>query len=182
MIGIFGGSFNPVHCGHIQLAQAIVDQSIVDEVWLTLSPLNPLKADSRELASDADRMAMLQLAVKDHKGLKACDIELTMPRPSYTIDTLRRLEQMYPDEKFRLIIGSDNLLIFNRWRASEELMRDFKPIVYPRPGYEAEGCIDVPQFDISSTEVRERIRRGEDVNNLVPAEVSDYIRTHHLYV
>ena len=103
--GIFGGSFNPVHNGHIALAKAIVERGIVDEVWLSLSPQNPLKDHPEELVDDADRLAMLRLATNGIKGLEVCDIELSLPRPSYTINTLRALSRQYPRNRFRLIIG-----------------------------------------------------------------------------
>ncbi len=180
-VGIFGGSFNPVHNGHIALARVIVDKGIVDEIWLTLSPMNPLKSDSTELLDDQTRLQMLQLATEGIRGLRVCDIELSLPRPSYTINTLLALSRQHPGIKFRLVIGSDNMLIFNRWKSHEEIKRLFPPIVYPRPGYPAPEALDLPVSPISSTLVRETIRKGEDVNNLVPPKVNRYIREHGLY-
>lgn len=180
-IGIFGGSFNPVHNGHIELAKALVRTGIVDSVWLTLSPLNPLKAHPEELVSDSARLDMLRLATEGVPGLNVCDIELSLPRPSYTINTLRTLSEKYPDTKFRLIIGSDNMLIFDRWKDHEEIMRRFTPIVYPRPGYPYEDTVDLPVYDISSTFIRQQIRSGGTVDTLLPPEVINYIRRHGLY-
>lgn len=129
--GIFGGSFNPVHNGHIILAKALVGNGLVDEVWLTLSPLNPLKANPSELVSDIMRLDMLHLAAHGVPGLRVCDIELSLPRPSYTINTLRALSAAYPSTDFRLVIGSDNMLIFDRWKCHEEIMRDYPPLSIP---------------------------------------------------
>ena len=163
--GIFGGSFNPVHNGHIILAKALVGNGLVDEVWLTLSPLNPLKANPSELVSDIMRLDMLHLAAHGVPGLRVCDIELSLPRPSYTINTLRALSAAYPSTDFRLVIGSDN----------------YPPIVYPRPGYPCPGTIDLPQYDISSTIIRERLCKGESVDGMLPPQVINYISRHGLY-
>lgn len=180
--GIFGGSFNPVHKGHTELADALVSRGIVDSVWLTLSPLNPLKANPEELADDADRLNMLRLATKGIPGLEICDIELTMPRPSYTIDTLRALDNIYPSMTFRLIIGSDNMLIFDQWKDHDTILRNYKPIVYPRPGYPCSEAIgDLPEFPVSSTGIRELIRNGSNVSHLLSPAVIDYIYEKKLY-
>ena len=181
-IGIFSGSFNPVHNGHIRLAQAVADSGAVDSVWLTLSPANPLKEHPEELISDADRWAMLQLAVEGHPALHACDVELSMPRPSYTIDTLTKLSHDFPQHKFRLMIGADNMLIFDKWKNHDEILARFSPIVYPRPGYECEVCDNsLPTFDVSSTEIRRAIAAGLPANNLLPEKVYNYILSHNLY-
>ena len=145
-VGIFGGSFNPVHNGHIALARVIIDHGIADEVWLTLSPLNPLKSGSTELLDDQIRLQMLQLATEGIPGLRVCDIELSLPRPSYTINTLLTLSHMHPGIQFRLVIGSDNMLIFNRWKSNEEIKRSYiqglativrKPLIYRFLRYQA---------------------------------------------
>lgn len=188
-IGIFGGSFNPPHVGHIALAEAIVKADLVDEVWMVLSPLNPFKQTDGSLAPDSDRMAMLRLAVDGHPSLKASDIELTMPRPNYTINTMERLRALNPDCRFRLIIGQDNWQAFDRWRDADTLRRLYSPIVYRRAGADgrtgdivgAETLSDAPLLPVSSTQIRERIACGLPVNNMVPPAVYRYIREHHLY-
>jgi len=180
-VGVFGGSFNPVHNGHIALAEAIVGKGIVDEVWLTLSPLNPLKEHPDELVSDTDRMEMLRLATEGIPGLRACDIELSLPRPSYTINTLHALSAAYPDVRFRLVMGADNRIIFNKWKSHEEIERLYRPIVYPRPGFQCHEALDLDLYDISSTEIRRRVKTGESLNNLIPTGVLNYIRSHNLY-
>ncbi|MCM1310533.1 MAG: nicotinate (nicotinamide) nucleotide adenylyltransferase [Bacteroides sp.] len=181
--GIFGGTFNPVHKGHIALAQWLVDTGIYDEVWLTLSPANPLKND-RPGASDTDRKEMLKLACEGHNRLKPCFAEFDMPRPSYTVNTLRRLAEKYPDRQFSLIIGADNWQIFSRWREPQAIISDFGITIYPRPGYDVATpqpngvtyAADAPQCAVSSSE----IRAGLDTT-LLDTKVKEYISAHNLY-
>ncbi len=180
-VGIFGGSFNPVHNGHIALARTIIQRELADEVWLTLSPLNPLKQNPEELLDDHYRLEMLQLATEGIPGLRVCDIELSLPRPSYTINTLLTLSRRHPGIDFRLIIGSDNMLVFDKWKSSDEIRRLFQPIVYPRPGYACSEALDLPLSPVSSTLVRERLRKGENVDDLIPPQVHRYIQEHKLY-
>lgn len=181
-VGVLGGSFNPVHLGHISLAREIVKRRVVDEVWMVLSPVNPLKAASADLAPDADRWAMLQLACEGVEGVKACDVELWLPKPNYTADTLRHLSREHPELQFRLIIGADNMQIFNRWREPDYILANFTPIVYPRPGYPEDGAMHgMAEYAISSTVIREKIFRGEPVNKFLCEAVIEYIRGHGLY-
>lgn len=195
-IGIYSGSFNPVHQGHVALCDYLVREGMVDEVWLIRSPLNPLKASSAQtLAPDADRQQMLEAAIRGHEGLRVCCIEDELPRPNYTVNTLSALQQQCPEAEFHLIIGADNWLIFDHWRAFDEILHRFHLIVYPRPGYEdpasaaisSQLCtqhvrfaLDAPQFDVSSTLIREAIRAGKQPVMLDEC-VSDYIRQHALY-
>lgn len=193
-IGILGGSFNPVHIGHVMLADYIAqcaEADPIDEVWLMLSPLNPLKVSPGELVPENDRMAMLRLACAMSPRLKACDIELSMPRPSYTIDSLQALARAYPSCRFSLIIGSDNWAIFDRWRNSREIIERFSPVIYPRPGYGVDAATlpegvslipDAPVTDISSTMLRRAIAAGKDMTCFLPAGVADYIRLNNLYI
>lgn len=187
-IGILGGSFNPVHIGHMMLASYLKQFAGLDEVWLTLSPLNPLKADSTEIIPDLMRLKMLEIAIDGSSGLNVCDYELSMPRPSYTINTLRYLAKRYPRHSFKLIIGSDNWKIFDQWKDYEEILSDFGVIVYPRPGYPVgnvyEDGVDVvkaPTADISSTFIRKAIARGKDMNFFLPGGVFKYIKENKLY-
>lgn len=187
-IGILGGSFNPVHIGHMILASYLSQWGYVDEVWLTLSPRNPLKAPS-ELIPDLRRLAMLNIAVKGSDNIDICDIELSMPRPSYTVRTLELLRERNPDKKFKLIIGSDNWRNFDRWREPQKILDEFGVIVYLRPGYpvaksNVEGLeiANAPLLDISSTFVRQAISRGRDMNYFLPAGVYKYIKDNKLYV
>lgn len=186
-VALFGGSFDPVHAAHLMLAQYVAEFCGFDEVWLNLSPANPLKEGPRH-ASDADRLKMLAVAVGNHPRLKICSVELMMPRPSYTINTLRRLSEKCPDTDFTLLIGTDQLAQFDRWRSWEEILRDYGVAVYPRDGYDIpsplpEGVtlIDAPHLEVSSTFIRDAIRDGRDVNFFLPPGVYNYILTHNLY-
>ncbi len=193
-IGIYSGSFNPVHEGHIALCDYLVKEGVVDEVWLIRSPLNPLKAQAANtLAPDEDRQKMLELAIAGHRGLKVCCIEDTLPRPNYSVNTLQALQRLFPGEEFHLIVGMDNWLIFDRWRAYDTILTDFHLIVYPRPGYEPETIealkdltanvrfVDAPQYDISSTEIREAIAH-EEKSKLTDQKVLNYIKEKSLYI
>ena len=163
-IGIYGGSFNPVHFGHVGLAKWVIEHTDLDELWLLVTPNNPLKpADS--LAPEQERLAAVQEAVKDLPHVKASDFEFHLPRPSYTANTLRALQETYPDDEFTLVIGEDNLAIFDRWREHEYILSHFRVLVYPRhgvrnqeSGVRTDGRVvflkDAPYFDISSTELR----------------------------
>ena len=174
-IGIYGGSFNPVHFGHIGLAKWIIENSDLDELWFLVSPNNPLKS-VQSLAPEQERLAAVQQAIQDIPRLKASDFEFALPRPSYTANTLRALQQAYPDYEFTLIIGEDNLSIFHQWREYEFILANFRLFVYPRHTKEPHNASDIqnnpstqwsglpvkdlqflsgaPYFDISSTEIR----------------------------
>ena len=192
-IGIYSGSFNPVHEGHIALCDYLVQEGVVDEVWLIRSPLNPLKVNAADtLAPDEDRQKMLELAIAGHRGLKVCCIEDTLPKPNYTVNTLQALQKLFPGEEFHLIVGMDNWLIFDRWKAYDTILTDFHLVVYPRPGYEMAEVealqafvgrvrfVDAPLYDISSTEIREAIAQGKKPQ-LVDEKVLTYIKAHTLY-
>lgn len=193
-IGIFGGTFDPPHAGHLAVACAALRQGEADEVWLMVSPQNPLK-QGRRMSAEADRLAMARLAVDSlpddlRSRIKVSDYETHLPRPSYTVATLRSLRKDYPGCRFRLIVGGDNLESFGRWREPEEILRDYGLIVYPRPGEEATsasnlpaGCVilrDVPLKGESSTSIRRAIACGEEPQGLPPG-VADYIKQKGLY-
>ena len=166
-IGIYGGSFNPVHFGHVGLAKWVIENTDLDELWLLVSPNNPLKPAGL-LAPEEERLAAVRDAIKGIEGLKASDFEFSLPRPSYTANTLRELQKAYPEHEFTLVIGEDNLAIFDRWREYEYILANFRIFVYPRHGSEksqisnfksktAKDIVylkDAPYFDISSTELR----------------------------
>lgn len=167
-IGIFGGSFNPIHTGHTRLGQWLVRKNYVDELWFMVSPLNPLKQNSTELLPDGLRLQLAQLAVEGKAGLRVSDFEMHLPRPSYMVHTLAQLRQAYPQHEFLLIIGADNWLRFNQWRNSEEIMLHHRLLVYPRPGYALDtasmpqgvSLVATPLFNISSTQIRQAIAHG----------------------
>ena len=165
-VGIFGGSFNPIHCGHIALAQAVLRQCRLDEVWVMVSPQNPLKRNDTDLLDDGLRLEMAQKALEDIDGIVACDYEFRMPKPSYTWNTLQHLSEDYPDYRFYLLIGSDNWAHFQRWRHWKDILWHHDVIVYPRDQYR--GTIEVPLLPVSSTEIRKRVRARQNISGLVP--------------
>lgn len=173
-IGIFGGSFNPIHCGHIALAKEILRQTELEEIWLMVSPQNPLKQESSDLLDDDLRFELAQKALVDIEGIEACDYEFHLPKPSYTWNTLRHLREDYPDCAFTLLIGGDNWERFDRWYHWKDILRNHDVIVYPRDGQA--GTIEADLLPVSSTEIRERVRRGESIEGLVPDIIIDEVK------
>ncbi|MDE6556515.1 MAG: nicotinate-nucleotide adenylyltransferase [Duncaniella sp.] len=187
-IGILGGSFNPGQIGHLMLASFVKQFGGFDEVWLMLSPLNPLKVGSADLIPDVMRLKMLDIAIGNFPGIKVNDIELSMPRPSYTINTLRYLSKRYPRHQFKLIIGADNWKVFDQWKDSDIILVKWGVLIYPRPGYpigqvfvDGAEVIKAPIADISSTFLRKALARGKDMTYFLPAGVYDYIKENKLY-
>jgi nicotinate-nucleotide adenylyltransferase len=166
--GIFGGSFNPIHNGHIALAKAALEQCGLDEVWLMVSPQNPLKQET-DLLADNLRYEMVQQALQDVDGIVASDYEFHLPKPSYTWNTLQHLSKDYPNRQFTLIIGGDNWAHFERWRRWKDILRHYNVAVYPRDQYI--GTFDAPLLDVSSTEIRQRIASGEGIQGMVPDSI-----------
>lgn len=164
-VGIYGGSFNPVHFGHVGLAKWVIENTDLDELWLLVSPNNPLKPAGL-LAPEEERLAAVREAIRDIPGLVASDFEFSLPRPSYTANTLRELQKAYPQHEFTLVIGEDNLAIFDQWKEYEFIAKTFRIFVYPRKGTmsNVQSPIsnfknitfleDAPLFDISSTAIR----------------------------
>ncbi len=177
-IGIFGGSFNPIHNGHIALAQAVLRQCGLDEVWLMVSPQNPLKRYDSDLLDDHLRFEMAQQALESVEGVKACDYEFRLPKPSYTWNTLQHLSRDYPDDRFCLLIGGDNWAHFQRWRHWKDILHKHDVIVYPRGQYI--GTIDVPLLNVSSTEIRQKVNMGADISGLVPASIIPLVQRYYL--
>jgi len=185
--GIFGGSFNPIHTGHISLAERILTEARLGEVWFVVSPLNPFKRNADDLLADDKRLEMTRLALKDHPGLVASDYEFRLPRPSYTWKTLSRLRDDYPDRHFSLIVGADNWLAFDRWSHPEFIKANFPILVYPRPNSpltadslpKGVSFIDMPLCDLSSTEIRQRLREGLPIDGLVPESILPLVRKYY---
>ncbi len=177
-IGIFGGSFNPIHKGHIAVARQAIEQTDIEEVWFVVSPHNPLKKHE-ELLDDRLRLSMVREALREEQGMVCSDYEFHLPRPSYMWNTLQRLSSDYPCHKFVLIIGADNWTDFSRWRNGEEIVSHHEIVIYPRRDYEIDAqslpegvsLLDVPLCDISSTEIRRRIAKGESVRDLTAGSV-----------
>ena len=189
-IGIFGGSFDPIHIGHAIIAHHIISSGLVDQLWMMVSPVNPLKAGNERHVTDADRLRMVEMVTRKLDGVEPSAFEFTMPRPSYTIDTLNALQEKFPDDEFNLVIGADNWAVFDRWRNSEEILAKFHLLVYPRLGHDVNipeslhdrvTLVDAPIIELSSTEVRERLAAGKSVRYYVPDDVLGYIERNNLY-
>ena len=186
---IFGGSFNPIHNGHLRLARKIVEQGWVDELWLMVSPQNPLK-QQQGLLDEQIRFRLAQLATQEVPGVEACDFEFHLERPSYTWKTLAALKEAYPDREFSLVIGGDNWEIFPRWAHYEEILAQYPLIIYPREGYAVHEedlpatahLINAPLFPWSSTQIREALRSGHDVGEMLPASIIPIIQENKYYM
>jgi nicotinate-nucleotide adenylyltransferase len=187
-VGLFFGSFNPIHTGHLIIAQHFVSWCDVDQVWLIVSPQNPFK-EKASLLDEKHRLYMANLAVEDNYRLRASTIEFHLPRPSYTIDTLTYMEEQYPDTSFTLLMGSDTLSGIHKWKNSETLLQRYPIYVYERPG-SSPGDIKVtgniqytkaPLLQISATFIRDAIAAGKDIRYLVPEKVYNYIDEMHFY-
>ncbi|MBR3565021.1 MAG: nicotinate-nucleotide adenylyltransferase [Paludibacteraceae bacterium] len=189
-IGLFFGSFNPIHLGHTQLAQTIYEQVGLDEIWFVVSPHNPLK-DASILITEQQRLHMVELAIADMSHIKACDIEFSMPKPSYTINTLRSLQSKFPDTRFYLIIGTDNLSNFTKWKDYQTILADYSIITYPRQGddikkiqlqYPQVRFVEAPFLPISSTDIRNSISQHTDTaQQWLNPRVLNYIKENYLY-
>lgn len=187
--GLFFGSFNPVHTGHLLISEYILEFYDLEEVWFVISPQNPLK-NGAGLVAEVHRLEMLQRAVAECDGrVKLCDVELSMPKPSYTIDTLELLESKHPSHQFVVIMGSDGVESLPKWKSYDRLISGWDFYVYPRssnahlmtfpsPRF---TLIDAPVIDISSTQIRGILERGSDVIGFVPNDVWEYISNTHLY-
>lgn len=189
-IGIFGGSFDPIHSGHAIIAHHIISSGVVDQLWMMVTPMNPLKAGTERRVDDTDRLRMVEMVTRRLEGAETSAFEFTMPRPSYTIDTLNALQEKFPDDEFYLVIGADNWEVFGKWRNSEEILAKYHVLVYPRLGHEViiptelqerVMTVNAPIIELSSTLVRERLAQGLSVRYYVPDEVEQYIDKKKLY-
>lgn len=188
-IGLFFGSFNPIHVGHLMIANAMAEDTDLQRVWFVVSPHNPFKS-SKTLLHEFDRLDMVRLAIADNDALEATDIEFRMPRPSYTVDTLAWLSDKYPQHEFKLIIGEDNLASFPKWKNSSVILEQYGLYVYPRPGAAASDLrthanvrvVEAPLVDISATYIRRRLQEHKNIRYLVPATVEEHIRTRRFYL
>jgi nicotinate-nucleotide adenylyltransferase len=187
-IGLFFGSFNPVHNGHLMLANYMVQTTDLNKVWFVVSPHNPLK-DKKTLLGEYDRLNLINLAIENNPKLKASDIEFKLPQPSYTIDTLSYLKDKFPKHEFTLIMGSDNLTTLHKWKNYQQLIEQYPIIVYQRRGFTKNPFpevktiqhIDFPFIDISSTFIREQIKKGISVRYFMPDVVWQYIEEMKFY-
>jgi len=189
MIGLFFGSFNPIHIGHLAIANYMMAFTEMDELWFVVSPHNPFKKQ-RHMLSEADRLHLVNMAIEGHPSYKSCDIEFHMPKPSYTVDTLARFTDLYPQQKFALIMGSDNLEQFHQWKNSEAIITNFHRYIYPRPEtapYLMENLpnatvVNAPLMDISSTFIRRAIADGKNVPFFLHDKVYHYVKEKRFFV
>ena len=189
-IGVFSGSFNPIHMGHLMLANYITEYTYIDEVWFVVTPHNPLK-EASDLTNEESRLEMCQMALKGLDKLKVSEIEFSMPKPSFTIDTLDKLKKDYPHVDFSLIIGADNWSEFHLWKEYKRIREENKILIYPRLGEEltidkqfrdnVQAC-NAPIIELSSTFIRSGIQEGKNMKAFLPYGVYEYIVVHKLYL
>ncbi len=194
-IGLFFGSFNPIHTGHLIVANTMATSADLEQVWFVVSPQNPFKK-TKSLLHEFDRLDMVERAIADNSRLKASDVEFSMPKPSYTIDTLDVLSKKFPQHTFKLLMGEDNLDQFANWKQYERLLTEFGLYVYPRPTRSGEQAkppspfvahpnvrlITAPLLDISATYIREAIRANRSIRYMVPDVVEEMIERKKFYV
>jgi nicotinate-nucleotide adenylyltransferase len=192
--GLFFGSFNPIHIGHMAIANYIAEYTDLREIWFVVSPQNPLKPRD-SLLDDRDRYYLVELAIGNDHRFRASDIEFSLARPSYTIDTMTYLSEKYPEREFTLIMGEDNLNTLHKWKNAAELVKRYPLIVYPRlnPGRKSSMKLQdilvkasvtevkAPLMEISGTFIRQAIREGKDLSWYVPAQAWKYITEMHFY-
>jgi len=186
-IGLYFGSFNPIHVGHLIIANHILNESTLEKIWFVISPLNPFK-NSENLINEYDRLHLVQKAIEKDTRLKACDIEFTLPRPSYTVHTLSYLKERHPEHSFFIIMGSDGFQNLDKWKNPEIIIRNYLIIIYKRPGFEVANklnakitVMDAPLLEISSTHIRKLIKSGKSIKYLVPPNVEEEILTSSLF-
>jgi nicotinate-nucleotide adenylyltransferase len=187
-IGLFFGSFNPVHIGHLIIANHLATATNLDKVWMVVSPQNPLKP-KKVLARDHDRLHLVRLAIGDNPRIEASNVEFDLPKPSYTVDTLAHLSERFPQHNFSLIMGGDNLASLHLWKNYEQILAQYDIYVYTRPGYDIGEwanhprvtVCEAPLLDISATYIRESIKAGRSIQYLVPDPVFDYLKGSTIY-
>lgn len=188
-IGLYFGSFNPIHHGHLLIASWLLQNTSLQQVWFVVSPQNPLKPAST-LLNEYHRLYLVQLAIEEEKDLKALDIEFKLPKPSYTVDTLAYLQEKYPTQEFSIIMGSDSFQNLSKWKNVEWLLKNYPLYVYRRPEHEQlplyPGAkeihiLDAPLLPISSTEIRKKIKAGKSIRYLVPEAVRTEIERNAYY-
>lgn len=186
--GLYFGSFNPIHIGHLAIANFMIEFTDLEQLWFVVSPQNPLK-QKRSLLKDYHRLEMVRLAVEDDDRFRASDIEFKLPTPSYTIDTLAYLEEKNPGREFHLVMGADSLRTFHKWKHADLIVKNYHRLIYPRPNESMDKSPDLPNatmvnaplMEISSSFIREAILDGKDVRHLVPAKAYQYMREMHFY-
>ena len=184
-VGIFGGSFNPIHTGHIALAKSLCEKAGLDEVWFMVSPMNPFKKTATDLLDDHLRLEMVEKALEKEPQLKACDYEFHLPKPSYTWHTLQAISLEFTDIEFTLLIGGDNWAAFDKWYHHEDILAHYPIVVYPRQGSsvgkvpEGVTIVETPLLNISSTEIRQRIKEGKSIKGMVPESIEELVKRNY---
>lgn len=187
-VGLYFGSFNPIHIGHMAIANFMVEYSSLNQLWFIVSPHNPLK-NKKTLLPEYQRLELVNRAINSDNRFKASNIEFALPQPSYTIDTLVHLAEKYPQHEFSLIIGSDNLTSFHKWKNYEILLRDYNILVYPRPDFDETTVTNLtnveivraPNMEISSSFIRKAITEGRNVSHFMPKDVAIYVDEMNFY-
>jgi nicotinate-nucleotide adenylyltransferase len=186
-IGLYFGSFNPIHIGHLIIANHILNTSLLDKIWFVVSPLNPFK-QSDNLLNEYDRFHLVQKAIENDNRLKASDIEFSLPKPSYTVHTLTYLREKYPTHSFSIIMGSDSFQNLGKWKNAEVIIENYPVVVYKRPGFEIDNKLNArleimkaPLLEISATHIRELIKEGKSIKYLVPPVVEEEILASGLF-
>ena len=187
-IGLFFGSFNPIHNGHLIIANHILNESDIDKIWFVVSPQNPFK-QANTLLNNYDRLHMVGKAIESDQRMKASDIEFNLPKPSYTVTTLAYLKEKYPDHEFVIIIGSDSFQNLSKWKNSDVIIKNYQLIIYRRPGFEIINNIDAnvlimdaPLLEISATYIRELVRRKKSIKYLVPEAIEQEVQNNKFYL
>lgn len=184
-VGIFGGSFNPIHTGHISLAKTLCEKAGLDEVWFMVSPMNPFKQAATDLLEDNLRLELVKKALDNEPQLKVCDYEFHLPKPSYTWHTLQALSKDFPDTTFILLIGGDNWAAFDKWYHHDDILAHYPIVVYPREGSDLrevpEGVtiVETPLLNISSTEIRHHIAEGKSISGMVPETIEELANRYY---
>lgn len=189
-IGLYFGTFNPIHIGHLIIANHVAEYSGVDQVWMVVTPHNPLKKKDT-LLDDYQRLQLVFLATEDYPKIKPSDFEFKLEQPNYTVNTLAHLQDKFPQHEFSLIMGEDNLRTFHKWKNYEAILQNYDVFVYPRMSTEAENhalknhpkihLIDAPVVEISATFIRENIKNKKNVQPLLPSKVWEYIDHNNFY-
>ena len=187
-IGLYFGSFNPIHIGHLAIANYMAEYSDLDQIWFVVSPQNPFKQKS-SLLSDYHRLELVNRSIENYTKLKASNIEFGLPKPSYTIDTLTYLKEKFPANEFSLIVGSDNLKSFSKWKNYELILQNHDLYVYPRPGFKDEEVqlegnihlVNAPLMEISSSFIREAIKNKKEIPYFMPEAAYRYLKEMHFY-
>lgn len=186
-VGLFFGSFNPIHIGHLAIANYMAVFTDLEQIWFVVSPQNPLKK-KKTLLADYHRMALVREAIYDDNRFRACDIEMKLPKPSYTIDTLTYLREQYTNKEFVIVMGSDGLLTFHKWKNYQELIRTTQRYVYPRSHVDFnkadhQNCVfvDAPLIEISSSFIRNCLKQKKDIRYFLHPKVYQYIKEMHFY-